>query len=144
MFSFSATNMERISGLGEDSVSVSSRARTGGTQLGGHGPPVRTTGAWKGCALGLCLGFRGRRASSRPPPTPGLMACPAPPSPELTGLGHGFLQGEGPGRGRGQVWGSGEVGQHLCEAGQSRNKASLAAEVGVRRSDVGREGCQHT
>ena len=38
MFSFSATNMERVSGLGEDSVSVSSRARTEGTQLGGSRP----------------------------------------------------------------------------------------------------------
>lgn len=54
-------------------------------------------------------------------------------------------------KGRGRAGGGDRCGAqvrsaspHLCKAGQSRNKASLAAEVGVRRSDVGREGCQHT
>ena len=135
--------MERVSGLGEDSVSVSSRARTEGTQLGGSRPAREDHRSLKRMRSGAVCRVQREEGFLPAAPTPGLMACPAPTSPSLTGQGHDFLQGEGPGRGRWQVWGSGEVGQHLCEAGQSRNKASLAAEVGV-RSDVGREGCQHT
>ena len=148
MFSFSATNVERISGLGEDSVSVSSRTPTGGDQLGGHGPwGPQEPG--KDALWGYVQGLEGGELRPRPPPTPGPMVCPAP-----VLMSQGCLSAERvtiSSKGRGwagvsdlcgaQVW---LASPHQCEAGQSRSKASLAAEVGVRRYDVEWEGCQYT
>lgn len=129
MFSFSATNVERISGLGEDSVSVSSRTPTGGDQLGGHGPwGPQEPG--KDALWGYVQGLEGGELRPRPPPTPGPMVCPAPALTSQGCLSADFLQREGLGRSQWPVWGSGEVGQPVPVRGWSEQEQSQSSSRG--------------